>query len=164
MPVRWAGEQVVETVPVQIMKELEIKEVLIVDDNLRSPGGSKPMQRKFKYQPTPEAAEYDAEYAERVHEKNLLERSRVILEFTKAEMEQPRINNKHRKRAQYERNKQQYGTARKPAGAGGKRKASLTPATESGPAKQGRAEALPSVSSAGSADASVAQELAWEGM
>ena len=100
-----------------------------------------------------------------MHEKNLLERSRVILEFTKAEMEQPRINNLHRKRAQYERNKQQYGTARKPAGAVGKRKlASLTPATESGPAKQGRAEALPSVSSAGSADASVAQELAWEGM
>ena len=92
-----------ETVPVQITKELEIKEVLIVDDNLRSPGGSKPMQRKFKYQSTPEAAEYDAEYAERVHEKNLLERRRVILEFTKAEMEQPRINNKHRKRKQYER-------------------------------------------------------------
>ena len=107
-----------ETVPVQITKELEIKEVLIVDDNLRSPGGSKPMQRKFKYQSTPEAAEYDAEYAERVHEKNLLERRRVILEFTKAEMELPRINNLHCKRAQYERNKQQYGTARKPAGAG----------------------------------------------
>ena len=101
MPVRWAGEQVVETVPVQITKELEIKEVLIVDDNLRSPGGSKPMQRKLKYQSTPEAAEYDAEYAERVHEKNLLERSRVLMEFTKAEMEQPRINNLHRKRAQY---------------------------------------------------------------
>ena len=30
MPVRWAGEQVVETVPVQITKELEIKEVLLV--------------------------------------------------------------------------------------------------------------------------------------
>ena len=59
MPVRWAGEQVVETVPVQITKELEVKEVLLVDDNLRSPGGSKPMQRKYKYQSTPEAAEFD---------------------------------------------------------------------------------------------------------
>ena len=73
MPVRWAGEQVVETVPVQVTKELEVKEVLLVDESLRSPGGSKPMQRKFKYQSTPEAAEVDPEYAEEVHEKNLLE-------------------------------------------------------------------------------------------
>ena len=42
MPVRWAGEQVVETVPVQVTKELEVKEVLLVDEKLRSPGGSKP--------------------------------------------------------------------------------------------------------------------------
>ena len=81
MPVRWAGEQVVETVPVQVTKELEVKEVHLVDEILRSPGGSKPMQRKFKYQSTPEAAEVDPEYAEEVHEKNLLEHGRVIKDF-----------------------------------------------------------------------------------
>ena len=124
MPVRWAGEQVVETVPVQITKELEVKEVLLVDDNLRSPGGSKPMQRKYKYQSTPEAAEFDSEYAEKVHEKNLVERSRAVQDFMQAEQEQSRIESRHRKRKQYERNKVEYGTARKPAGAGAKQETS----------------------------------------
>ena len=36
MPVRWAGEQVVEQVQVQVTKELEVKEVLLVDESLRS--------------------------------------------------------------------------------------------------------------------------------
>jgi hypothetical protein len=164
MPVRWAGEQVVETVPVQITKELEVKEVLLVDDNLRSPGGSKPMQRKYKYQSTPEAAEFDSEYAEKVHEKNLVERSRAVQDLMQAEQDQSRIENKHRKRKQYERNKAEYGTARKPAGAGAKRKATSTPATAAGLAKQGRAEALSSGSDAGAAGAPVATELSWEGM
>ena len=162
MPVRWAGEQVVETVPVQITKELEVKEVLLVDDNLRSPGGSKPMQRKYKYQSTPEAAEFDSEYAEKVHEKNLVERSRAVQDFMQAEQDQSRIENKHRKRKQYERNKAEYGTARKPAGAGAKRKASATPATAAGLAKQGCAEALSSRSAAGAPV--MATELSWEGM
>ena len=164
MPVRWAGEQVVETVPVQVTKELEVKEVLLVDESLRSPGGSKPMQRKFKYQSTPEAAEVDPEYAEEVHEKNLLEHGRVIKDFEMAEQQQGRIAARHRKQLQYARNRQQYGTARKPPQAVGKRKASATPTTAAGPAKQGRAEALPSASIAGAAGAPVATELSWEGM
>ena len=39
MPVRWAGEQVVEQVQVQLTKMLEVKEVLLVDESLLSPGG-----------------------------------------------------------------------------------------------------------------------------
>ena len=118
MPVRWAGKQVVETVPVQVTKELEVKEVLLVDESLRSPGESKPMQRKFKYQSTPEAAEVDPEYAEEVHEKNLLEHGRVIKDFEMAEQQQGRIAARHRKQLQYARNRQQYGTARAKAASG----------------------------------------------
>ena len=83
-----------------------------MDESLRSPGGSKPMQRKFKYQSTPEAAEVDPEYAEEVHEKNLLEHGRVIKDFEMAEQQQGRIAARHRKQLQYARNRQQYGTAR----------------------------------------------------
>ena len=162
MPVRWAGEQVVETVPVQVTKELEVTEVLLVDEKLRSPGGSKPMQRTFKYQSTPEALEVDLEYAEQVHEKNLLEHGQVMKEFKEAEDNQGRIAARHRKREQYARNKSVYGIARMPAVA--KRKAAATPATAAGPCKQGRAEALPSVSNADAAGVPVAQELSWEGM
>ena len=39
MTVRWAGEQVVEQVQVQLTKMLEVKEVLLVDESLLSPGG-----------------------------------------------------------------------------------------------------------------------------
>ena len=42
-------------------------------------------------------------------------------DFMQAEQEQSRIESRHRKRKQYERNKVEYGTARKPAGAGAKR-------------------------------------------
>ena len=164
--VRWAGEQVVERVPVQVTKELEVKEVLLVAENLRSPGGSKPMLRKYKYQSTPEALEVDSQYAEEVHLKNVKDRSRVEREFAEAEQQQGRIAARHRKRAQYARNKQQHGTARVPAAAVAlaKRKAAGTPATAAGPAKQGRAEALPSGSVTDAADAPVEKELSWEGM
>ena len=79
------------------------------------------MQRKFKYQSTPEAAEVDPEYAEEVHEKNLLEPGRAIKDFDMAEQQQGRIAARHRKREQYARNKSVYGIARMPAVA--KRKA-----------------------------------------
>ena len=98
----------------------------------------------------------DPEYAEEVHEKNLLEHGRVIKDFDMAEQQQGRIAARHRKQLQYARNRQQYGTARKPPQAVGKRKASATPTTAAGPAKQGRAEALPSASIAGAAGAPVA--------
>ena len=100
-----------------------------------------------------------------MHEKNLLEHGRVIKDFDMAEQQQGRIAARHRKQLQYARNRQQYGTARKPPQAVGKRKASATPTTAAGPAKQGRAEVLlPSARIAGAAGAPVATELSWEGM
>ena len=120
------------------------------------------MKRTYKYWSTPEALEVDSQYAEEVHEKNLLEHGQVMKEFKEAEESQPRIAARQRKREQYARNKSVYGTARMPGEA--KRKAAKTPATAAGPSKQGRAEALPSVSNADAAGVPVAQELSWEGM
>ena len=116
----------------------------------------------LQYQSTPEALEVDLEYAEQVHEKNLLEHGQVMKEFKEAEDNQGRIAARHRKREQYARNKSVYGIARMPAVA--KRKAAATPATAAVPCKHGRAEALPSVSNADAAGVPVAQELSWEGM
>ena len=164
MAARWVSEEVVERVEVQVAKTLERKQV-VVEADIRSPGLQKPMRRSYRYQSTPEAAEALGEqYARLVHEANVMERSAVEKEFEKAEKEQTRLNNQFRKRNQYERNRQEYGTARKPAGAAAKRKPSATPATVAGPPKQARAEPLPCVSVADAGGASVAQELAWEGL
>ena len=73
------------------------------------------MRRTYTYIPTPDAAAaWGAEIAEEVHEENIESRLKVERAFEYAEANQRRIENKRRARECAARNKQKYGTARKP--------------------------------------------------
>ena len=111
---RWVGEEVVETMEVMVPKTITLRQVTLQAD-LRSPGGVKPMRRSYTYVPTPDAAMVSEEYAAKVHEQNVLERSSVEAEFEEARMQQRQIGARHRDRKRRERNREEHGMARKPA-------------------------------------------------
>jgi hypothetical protein len=111
---RWVGERTVDTVTVPVPVQVDLREATIEAD-IRSPGLSRPMRRTYTYIHTPDAAAaWGAEIAEEVHEENLESRLKVERAFEDAEAEQKRIENKRRARECAARNKQKYGTARKP--------------------------------------------------
>ena len=104
---RWVGERTVDTVTVPVPVQVDLREATIEAD-IRSPGLSRPMRRTYTYIHTPDAAAaWGAEIAEEVHEENLESRLKVERAFEDAEAEQKRIECAAR-------NKQKYGTARKP--------------------------------------------------
>ena len=111
---RWVGEEVVETMEVMVPKTVTLRQVTLQAD-LRSPGGVKPMRRSYTYLPTPDAALVSFEYAAKVHDENEQERSRVEAEFEQAKKEQAKIGARHRDRCRRDRNREEHGTARKPA-------------------------------------------------
>jgi len=65
---------------------IELRKVVLQAD-IRSPGGRKPMRRSYTYLPTPDAAMVGSEYAVQVHNENVLERRKVEEEFEQAKME-----------------------------------------------------------------------------
>ena len=103
-----------DTVTVPVPMQVELREATIEAD-IRSPGLTKPMQRTYNYIPTPDAAAaWGAAIAEEVHEENVEARLKVERAFEDAQARQKQIENKRRARECAARNKQKYGTARKP--------------------------------------------------
>ena len=89
------------------------------------------MRRTYTYIHTPDAvAAWGAEIAEEVHEENLESRLKAERAFEDAEAGQKRIENKRRARECAARNKQKYGTARKPKA---RDACAVTPCTDSAP-------------------------------
>ena len=89
------------------------------------------MRRTYTYFPTPDAvAAWGAEIAEEVHEENVQSRLKVERAFEYAQAQQRRIENKLRARECAARNKQKYGTARKPKAHDA---CAVTPRTDSAP-------------------------------
>ena len=111
---RWVEETVAETMQLMVPVTIELRKVVLQAD-IRSPGGRKPMRRSYTYLPTPDAAMVGSEYAVQVHTENVLERRQVEEEFEQAKMEQRRISARQRDRARRERNREEHGMARKPA-------------------------------------------------
>ena len=86
---RWVAEETIEEIEVPVTILVPLRQVTVEAARLRSPGGSKPMRRKYTYIRTPEVAAYDTELAKKVHLDNLNERGRIEAEFEKAAAEQP---------------------------------------------------------------------------
>ena len=127
---RWVGERTVDIVTVPVPVQVALREATIEAD-IRSPGLSRPMRRTYTYIHTPDAvAAWGAEIAEEVHEENLESRLKAERAFEDAEAGQKRIENKRRARECAARNKQKYGTARKPKA---RDACAVTPCTDSAP-------------------------------
>ena len=64
---RWVAEETIEELEVQVTVQVSLRAVTVEAARLRSPGGSKPMRRKYTYIATPEVAAFDNELAKKVH-------------------------------------------------------------------------------------------------
>ena len=53
---RWVSEQTIDEMELQVTVQVPLREVTVEAAHLRSPGGTKPMRRKYLYIPTPEVA------------------------------------------------------------------------------------------------------------
>ena len=80
----------VESTEVMVPVKMELREVMLQAEQ-RSPGGSKPMRRSVRFVPTPDAAQVSDERATRMHEQNVLKRSRVEQEFDEAKRDKKKI-------------------------------------------------------------------------
>ena len=138
---------------------------------MRSPGGTKPMRRRWPYIPTPDAAAVDEDFGKQVHLDNITERSRIEAGFENAAKEQRRIEARCRDAKRRVRNVQLHGCARgvpvtrrkaaEPVMT--KRKTTDTPCTADGKAQHARMNVVPCVSECEASGARVEKELAWEG-
>ena len=138
-----------------------MREVTVEAAHLRSPGGTKPMRRRYCYVPTPDMAACSDNMAKKVHLDNLQERGRIDAEFEKAAVEQPRIEARRRDAKRRARHVQKHGCARSVPVA--KRKAADTPVTADGKGQCARVEHLPCASECEASVAPVEKALAWEG-
>ena len=90
---RWVGEETIEELAVQVTVQVPLREVTLEAAALRSPGGTKPMRRRYQFIPTPDAAAVCSKaYGDRVHAGNMASRAAVDAEFDAAEKQQCRIN------------------------------------------------------------------------
>ena len=159
---RWVGEETIDELSVQVTLQVPLREVTVEAAHLRSPGGTKPMSRRYSYVPTPDVAAFDDKLAKKVHEDNLTERSRIEAEFEKAASEQPRIEARRRDALRRARNVEKHGCARGvPLKA--KRKAADTPVTADGKTQCARVNVLPCASESEPPVAPLEKELSWEG-
>ena len=71
MAPQWRGEQVVGEVKKHVVHRLEQREVTVVDEDVASPAGSRPMVRTYLYVPTPQALQVSKEFADLMHKENL---------------------------------------------------------------------------------------------
>mmetsp|Transcript_21344 Transcript_21344/g.48059 ORF Transcript_21344/g.48059 Transcript_21344/m.48059 type:complete len:96 (+) Transcript_21344:19-306(+) len=77
---RWAGETVMPSVEAPVVLDIDHTLTTLEDAKLRSPGLSKPMQRRYEYIQTPECLGMGAAMsalAEGVHERNLKAKART---------------------------------------------------------------------------------------
>ena len=47
---RWVGERTIEELEVQVTMQVPLREVTVEAAHLRSPGGTKPMRRRYEVQ------------------------------------------------------------------------------------------------------------------
>ena len=75
---------------------------------------------------------YDSKLAAKVHKDNVESRRKIDAEFAQAEADKKRIEARHRSRLRCERNREQYGCARRPPEAAKRQKVAATPQTDAG--------------------------------
>lgn len=120
MAPRWHREQVVGTFTKLVMHTLEQREVTIIDEDVASPAGSRPMVRRYPHVPTPQALLVSEEFAEEMHKENLRLHLLVEEEFRRARAAQDAAADEKRRRARERdrercrRNVELYGTCKKP--------------------------------------------------
>ena len=154
---RWVAEETIEELEVQVTVQVLLREVTAAAKHLRSPGGSKPMQRKYTYIATPEVAAFDKELAKKVHLDNLNERGRIEAEFEKAAGEQPRIEARRRDAIRRAKNVKLHGCARGVSGSAKKKPVVIveSPVTVDAKAMDANVHAVMCPSSSDASDVSV---------
>ena len=91
---RWVSERTVETIEVPVTIEVPLREVTVEAAQLRSPGGTKPMRRRYQVILTPNAALYCSRLASKVHRDNVAAMAAVDREFQQAEKQKSRNQNR----------------------------------------------------------------------
>ena len=97
----------------QMVAEVQTQRVTREVADLTSPGGSRPMQRSYLYQPTPPAQWFGSERAERVHEQNAVERAVCDALFIDARNNKNKYAARRRDQARRAKNKADTGLARR---------------------------------------------------
>ena len=162
---RWVAEETIEELEVQVTMLVPLRQVTVEAARLRSPGGSKPMRRKYTYIHTPEVAAYDTALAKKVHHDNLNVRGRMEAEFEKAAAEQPRIEARRRDAIRRAKNFEKHGCARGVSSIAKKKAVVMleSPVTVAAKAMDANTHAVMCTSATGASDASVEKALEWEG-
>ena len=103
--------RVVGTQP--FVAQLVTKEITRERADLTSPGGSCPMRRSYKYQPTPPRLWFGDERADAVHEENVMQRAASDALFVDAQENKSKYAAPRRDMARRARNKAAAGLARR---------------------------------------------------
>ena len=98
-----------QQVAAQVATQLVTREFV----DLTSPGGSRPMQRSYKYQPTPPAQWFGRERAEQVHKQNIVERAVCDALFADARDNKKKYEARRRDKARRAKNLAETGLARR---------------------------------------------------
>ena len=97
----------------QLVAEVATQQVTREVADLTSPGGSRPMQRSYIYQPTPPAQWFGRERAERVHKENAVQRALCDAHFADARANKHKYAARRRDKLRRAKNVAQTGLARR---------------------------------------------------